>query len=128
LSSESSDPTASITSRIVAAVTAIATLLACSCGLSIWPSWRKIPFLTGEFARMLPVVYVGFVSAGVFFILTIFHPGMRLEALGSLVNSAIGLGSSVMMWLLFPFTFAETGWGMLVRILIALVRQSRDCV
>lgn len=85
-----------------------------------WPGWQQFGFLTPAAADVIPIFVTAlWVGVGVNLLLLLADPRW-LRGLTDMVTSAVGILVLARTWQVFPFTFADTVWGLLVRLVIVL--------
>jgi hypothetical protein len=89
---------------------------------NIWPGWEAVPFLTAETLLVMTIVNASIVSNVVANVVYLVWDAPWLQALGSIVTTAIGLLALVRIWEVFPFDFngSTVDWPLVVRILLVV--------
>ena len=90
--------------------------------VSQWPGWEALPFLTEDMRQVLGWVNASIIVALVGNALYAVADPPRLRAFGDGVQNAVGLGSVVRLWQVFPFDFPQGGfdWDLLARWVLAV--------
>ncbi|MEZ0448055.1 hypothetical protein [Cellulomonas sp. ICMP 17802] len=96
-------------------------------GVLLWlvnvsPGWHVVPFLTPEFARVVPLVNAAIVVGLVADLVYVVSDPPWLRAAGDALVAAVGLVPLVALWRTFPFAFEGQSfdWELVVRIVLAL--------
>lgn len=88
--------------------------------VTTFPGWQQLGFLTPSAAEVVPVFTAAlWVGVGVNVLLLVADPRW-LRGLTDMVTSVVGILVLVRVWEVFPFTFADTVWGLLTRMIVVL--------
>lgn len=88
--------------------------------VTTFPGWQQLGFLTPSAGDVVPVFVAAlWVGVGVNILLLLADPRW-LRGLTDIVTSVVGILVLVRTWQVFPFTFADTVWGLLARLVIVL--------
>lgn len=113
--------------RPVAAARRVGYAIAAALAGILWflvnvdPGWRVLPFLTGDFSRVLGLVNVSLWVGVVANLVYLMYDPRWFKSLGDVLTNGIGLVVMVRLWQVFPF--AVTGafdWSLVVRITLAV--------
>jgi hypothetical protein len=89
--------------------------------IHVSPGWDVVPFLTGDFQRVLWLIDLSLVVTLALNVLYLFRDPRRLTAAGAVLTSAIGVAAAVRMLQVFPFDFGGSGfWPVAFRIALWL--------
>jgi hypothetical protein len=83
------------------------------------PGWEVLPFLTGDMAKVLPLINLSLAAGIAVNLVYVVHDPRWLVAAGQLVTIGTGLVAMVRMWQVFPFELGP-GWTTTVRVLLLL--------
>lgn len=87
--------------------------------IHVSPGWDAVPFLTGDFQRVLWLVDLSLVVTIALNGVYLFRDPRRLTAAGAVLTSAIGFAAAVRVLQLFPFDFGTSGfWPVVFRVLL----------
>lgn len=91
-------------------------------GANVWPGWDVVPFLSAEFASVLPLVNTSIAVGLVANLVYVVDDRRRVKALGDLATTAVGLVVMVRLWEVFPFDFSGStfDWELVARVLLGL--------
>ena len=89
---------------------------------NVAPGWEALPFLTPEFAVVLPLVNASILAGVIVNLIYVATDPPWLRAAGDLVTAAIGLAAMVALWRAFPFVFTgqSFAWEPVVRLVLGL--------
>lgn len=90
--------------------------------VNVWPGWEEVPVLTTDTEQVIGWVTASIVTSLVANAIYLVRDPPWLRALGDVVTTSVGLGALITVWQVFPFDVASdsSGWGLVVRILLAV--------
>jgi len=88
--------------------------------INVRPGWEDISFLTQDTSQVLWWVNVSLTVGIVANLLYLIHDVRRVQALGEIVTTAVGLVAAARVWQVFPFDFSDfaVDWSYLIRVLL----------
>lgn len=84
--------------------------------------WGWLPFLTGDFAQVVPWISLGLIASIVANAIYQFNDTLIVKSTGQIGVSLISVFVTYQIWQVFPFDFSayEFNWGVLARVLLVL--------
>lgn len=84
--------------------------------------WGWLPFLTGDFAQVVPWISFGLIASIVANAIYQFNDTLIVKSTGQIGVNLISVFVTYQIWQVFPFDFSayEFSWGVLVRVLLVL--------
>lgn len=84
--------------------------------------WGWLPFLTADFAQVLPWISFSLIAAVVANLVYQFNDTLLVTSAGGIGTNLISVFVTYRIWLVYPFDFTayEFDWGVLVRVLLVL--------
>lgn len=84
--------------------------------------WGWLPFLTGDFAQVVPWISLGLIASIVANAIYQFNDTLIVKSTGQIGVNLISVFVTYQIWQVFPFDFSayEFNWGVLVRVLLVL--------
>ena len=84
--------------------------------------WGWLPFLTGDFAQVVPWISLGLIASIVANAIYQFNDTLTVKSTGQIGVNLISVFVTYQIWQVFPFDFSayEFNWGVLVRVLLVL--------
>jgi predicted membrane protein len=91
-------------------------------GVNVWPGWRVVPILTGDFPLVLGLVNASIVVGLVANVVYVLADPRWLKALGDLLSTSVGLAALLRIWQVFPFDFSGSSfdWALVTRVLLGV--------
>jgi hypothetical protein len=115
-------PRAPRRARVLGYLVAVAINVAFIWLVNVAPGWRWLPFLTGDFSRVVGLVTLSFViSAAVNLVYVALDP-LWMKRLGDALTTAVGFVVMLQLFQIFPFDFGAqwAGWETPFRVLLGL--------
>jgi hypothetical protein len=90
--------------------------------VNTWPGWEAVPFLTADTNQVIGLVNATLIASTLANLVYVAADPPWLKNIGDLITTGIGLASTVRMWQVFPFDFADSwiNWALLARILLVV--------
>jgi hypothetical protein len=89
--------------------------------VNVSPGWQALPFLTGDFVRILALFNVSLVVSVVVNVLYLAYDAPWWRSFGDLVTTSIGVAVLVRLWRVFPFAFTGSfDWSPVVRVVLVV--------
>ena len=84
--------------------------------------WGWLPFLTGDFAQVVPWISLGLIASIVANAIYQFNDTLIVKSTGQIGVNLISVFVTYQIWQVFPFDFSayDFNWGVLVRVLLVL--------
>ena len=84
--------------------------------------WDLLPFLTGSFDRVVPIISISLAANVAVNLFYIFHDAMPLKSLTQIGLLGINMVATVRVFQVFPFDFSEYdfGWATVARALLII--------
>lgn len=84
--------------------------------------WGWLPFLTGDFAQVVPWISLGLIASIVANVVYQFNDTLIVKSTGQIGVTLISVLVTYQIWQVFPFDFSayEFNWGVLVRVLLVV--------
>ncbi|MEX2134543.1 MAG: hypothetical protein WEB67_10415 [Acidimicrobiia bacterium] len=84
--------------------------------------WGWLPFLTGDFAQVVPWISLGLIASIVANVVYQFNDTLMVKSTGQIGANLISVFVTYQIWQVFPFDFSayEFNWVVLVRFLLVL--------
>jgi len=84
--------------------------------------WGWLPFLTGDFAQVVPWIGLGLTASIVANVVYQFNDTLIVKSVGQIGVNLVSVFVTYQIWQVFPFDFSayEFNWGVLVRVLLVL--------
>jgi hypothetical protein len=90
--------------------------------VNVWPGWEEVPFLTGDFSRVVGLVNASIVVSLLANVVYLARDPRWLRSLGDVATTAVGLVALLRLWRVFPFDFGDSSfdWSLAVHILLGV--------
>ncbi len=84
--------------------------------------WDAFPWLTAEFADVLPAINVSLVAGVIVNLLYVANDSVRVKSTGDIVTAVIALVVAARVWAVFPFDFSPYSfrWAATVRVILGV--------
>lgn len=84
--------------------------------------WDAFPWLTAEFADVLPAINVSLVAGVIVNLLYVANDSVRVKSTGDIVTAVIALVVAARVWAVFPFDFSTYSfrWAATVRVILGV--------
>jgi len=84
--------------------------------------WGWLPFLTHDFAQVIPWISLSLIASIVANLVYQFNDALIVKSTGQIGVNLISVFVTYQIWQVFPFDFSayEFNWGVLVRVLLVL--------
>jgi hypothetical protein len=84
--------------------------------------WGWLPFLTDDFAQVIPWISLSLIASIVANLVYQFNDALIVKSTGQIGVNLISVFVTYQIWQVFPFDFSayEFNWGVLVRVLLVL--------
>ena len=118
---EVSPDTRQLGRRIGYAIAVVANLVMLVIAQNIL-DWGWLPFLTEDFAQVVPWISLGLIATIVANLVYQFNDTLTVRSTGQIGVNLISVFVTYQIWQVFPFDFSayEFNWGVLVRVLLVL--------